>query len=157
MVRVLILLLNTGASLPQAGASNSSPLMADDREVPRTGDPAAVVVIVAADSPVHTLSREQVESIFLGRDMLLPDGSRARPVSQPRGSEARVHFLSRILERSESQYRSQWARLVFTGRGRAPAELADSRAVVEHVAQNAGAIGYVQRRALDDSVRVVYE
>lgn len=123
---------------------------------PESGDPDAVVIIVAADNPVQELSREQVEAIFMGRSLQFPDGRRAVPVDQAQGSEARNRFLSHVLERSESQVRSHWSRLVFTGRGRPPPDLRDPAEVLAHVAANDMAIGYVQRHQLDDSVRVIY-
>lgn len=123
---------------------------------PEAGDPDAVVIIVSAENPVQELSRNQVEAIFMGRSLQFPDGRRAVPVEQARGSEARSRFLSRILSRSEAQVRAHWSRLVFTGRGRPPLSLQDSSAVLAHVAASDSAIGYVQRHQLDDSVRVVY-
>jgi ABC-type phosphate transport system substrate-binding protein len=44
---------------------------------------------------------------------------------------------------------------VFTGRGQPPAELGDSAAVRRKVADNPEAIGYIERSALDASVRQV--
>ncbi|MGM0632589.1 MAG: phosphate ABC transporter substrate-binding protein [Pseudomonadota bacterium] len=121
------------------------------------GDPEAVVVIVAADSPVRELTREQVEAIFMGRTLTFPDGRRAAPVGLPEGAEARGRFFSRILGRSAAQVRAHWARLMFTGRGRPPATLSGVAAVLERVAGDPAAISYVQRRDLNESVRVVFE
>jgi hypothetical protein len=45
--------------------------------------------------------------------------------------------------------------MVFTGRGQPPAELPDSAAVRRKVADDLGAIGYIERGALDGSVHAV--
>jgi hypothetical protein len=45
--------------------------------------------------------------------------------------------------------------MVFTGRGQPPAELTDSATVRRKVADDPEAIGYIERSALDTSVRPV--
>jgi len=45
--------------------------------------------------------------------------------------------------------------LIFTGRGQPPQTLADSQAVVERLARDPGALGYIDARYLDDRLRVV--
>ena len=51
--------------------------------------------------------------------------------------------------------KAHWSKLVFTGRGQPPRELQDSAAVRRAVADDPGLIGYIDREALDPSVRQV--
>jgi hypothetical protein len=48
-----------------------------------------------------------------------------------------------------------WSKMVFTGRGQPPGEATDSTTVRRRVAENPELIGYIERSALDASVRPV--
>jgi hypothetical protein len=51
--------------------------------------------------------------------------------------------------------KAYWTKMVFTGRGQPPRELATSVAVRRMVAENPAMIGYIDRSALDASVKPV--
>jgi hypothetical protein len=51
--------------------------------------------------------------------------------------------------------KAYWSKMVFTGRGQPPCEAPDSAAVRRKVAENPELIGYIERSALDASVRPV--
>jgi hypothetical protein len=51
--------------------------------------------------------------------------------------------------------KAHWSKMVFTGRGQPPREASDSAAVRRRVAGNPELIGYIERGALDGSVRPV--
>ena len=48
-----------------------------------------------------------------------------------------------------------WSKIIFTGRGRPPRQVSGDAAVVELLADNPGAIGYVEGRLVDERVRVL--
>lgn len=114
-----------------------------------------LVVIVSIQNPVNSLTRSQVEDIFLGRTPDFPDGRRARPIDQAEGSAVRNLFNELVLMRTASQVRSHWSRIVFTGNGRPPRTLDSNEQVVRMVSDDANAIGYVERQFLNDAVKVV--
>ena len=116
---------------------------------------AEVVVIVAADSPITSLSKGQVAKIFLGKSRRFPDGSRAVPLNQSEGSLEREAFYQLVSDKSPTQIKAHWSKLIFTGRGQPPREAADSNAVKRLLANNGVNISYVGRGALDNSVKVV--
>lgn len=116
---------------------------------------ADLVVIVSARSPVTTLRTDQVAAIFLGQSARFPDGAEAVPFDQRLGSPLRDNFYARVANKSPALVKAHWSKLVFTGRGQPPAEIPDSAAVRRAVADNPDAIGYIERNALDASVRPV--
>lgn len=116
---------------------------------------AEVVVVVAADSPVTSLSRGLVAKIFLGKSRRFPDGSRAVPLNQSEGSLERDIFYQLVSGKSPSQVKAHWSKLIFTGRGQPPKEAADSDAVKHLLANNGVNIGYIDRGTVDNSVKVV--
>lgn len=119
------------------------------------GQAAELVVIVSARSPVETLRPDQVAAIFLGQSPRFPGGALAEAVDQPLGSQERNTFYQRVAGKSPALLKAHWSKMVFTGRGQPPRELQGSAAVRRAVAEDPGLIGYIERDALDPSVRQV--
>lgn len=114
-----------------------------------------LVVIVSARSSIEALRADQVAAIFLGQSARFPDGALATALDQPIGSNERNQFYLRVTGKTPALLKAHWSKLVFTGRGQPPRELQDSAAVRRAVAEDPGAIGYIEREALDPSVRQV--
>jgi ABC-type phosphate transport system substrate-binding protein len=134
----------------------SAPCGAGAAAGPVRGAAAAdLVVVVSARNPVSALRADQVAAIFLGQAMRFPDGVEAVPLDQQIGSPVRDAFYLRVASKNPALLKAHWSKLVFTGRGQPPAELVDSAAVRRQVAGDPNAIGYIERSALDASVRAV--
>ena len=116
---------------------------------------AELVVIVSARSPAPALSGDQVAAIFLGQAGRYPDGAEATALDQRIGSNERNQFYQQVAGKTPALLKAHWSKMVFTGRGQPPREAADSSAVRRMVAENPSMIGYIDRSALDASVRPV--
>jgi hypothetical protein len=116
---------------------------------------AEVVVIVSPRSAVTALSANQVSDIFLGKSGSFPDGSVALPVDMPERAVARRDFYEKLTGKSMQWLKAYWSKLIFTGRGEPPRELPDSAAVKRLVADNPHYVGYIDKNAVDGSVKVV--
>jgi ABC-type phosphate transport system substrate-binding protein len=116
---------------------------------------ADVVVIVSAKSSVTRLNVTQVVDIFLGNVSRFPDGTPAAPLDQPETSSNHDEFYKRFAGKSPAQIKAHWAKMVFTGRGRPPQELANDNEVKKFVASHPTAIGYIDDTLVDASVRVL--
>lgn len=114
-----------------------------------------VVVVVANDSPVSSLSRHQLTDIYLGRVTQLPDGGRVTPIDQVERSPAHGAFYAEYLGQTPAQIRAHWSRLIFTGRGQPPRAVRNGQSVAEAVADNPSAIGYLDVNMVDERLRVV--
>jgi ABC-type phosphate transport system substrate-binding protein len=114
-----------------------------------------LVVVVSARNPAPLLSGEQVAAIFLGQAARFPDGAYAVALDQRLGSQERTRFYTQVTGKSPALLKAHWSKLVFTGRGQPPREAADNAAVRRLVAENPSMIGYIDRSALDASVRPV--
>lgn len=115
-----------------------------------------VVVVVSSRSPVTSLSEDQVAALFLGQESRFPDGSEAIPLDQPVDSALRSRFYLRVTGKTRALLKAYWSKMMFTGRGQPPREVADSNAVRKAAAANPAVIGYIDRDALDASVRPVF-
>jgi ABC-type phosphate transport system substrate-binding protein len=116
---------------------------------------ADVVAVVSSKSTVTTLSKSDVMDIFLGRASRFPNGAEAVPIDQAVGSPVRDEFYLKVLGKSPAQIKAFWSNIIFTGRGRPPRAVADSAEVKKRIIEDPAAIGYIEEKFVDDSVRVV--
>lgn len=113
------------------------------------GQAAAADLVVIAHPAAAALSKEQVADVFLGKSHAFT------PVDQPEGSALYAEFYRKATGRDIAQIKATWARLVFSGKAQAPRQLPDAAAVKRAVAADPKAVGYVERSAVDSSVKVV--
>lgn len=111
---------------------------------------AQVVVVVNPKAAESTMSREQVAQFFLGKSTAMT------PIDQPDGAPIRADFYKKVADKDAAQAKALWSKLVFTGKATMPKEVADSAAVKAAVAANPKAIGYIEKSAVDATVKVVY-
>lgn len=116
---------------------------------------AEMAVIVSAKSPVTVLRPEQAADIFLGHAGSFPEGGQAIALDQPVGAVLRDEFYARLTGKTPALMKSHWTKMIFTGRGHPPRELANSVAIRRMVAENPGMVGYIDKAALDPSVKAV--
>lgn len=106
-------------------------------------------VAVVMGSSAAPLTKDQVANIYLGRAFDL------KPVDLPDGSPVRDQFYKKATDRDAAQVKAVWSRVVFSGKGQAPKELPDAAAVKKAVAADPKAIGYIEKSAVDGSVKEV--
>ncbi|NRR32552.1 phosphate ABC transporter substrate-binding protein [Oxalobacteraceae bacterium] len=116
---------------------------------------AELLVIVSARSALQSLRADQAAEIFLAQNGHFPGGEEAVALDQPLGSALRDEFYEKVAAKSPALVKAYWTKMIFTGRGHPPRELAGSAAVRKMVADNPALIGYIDRAALDASVRAV--
>lgn len=116
---------------------------------------ADVVVIVSAKNPVTSLTTEQAARIFLGKTEVFPNDSPALPIDHVEGSAIKDEFYAKVTHKSASQLTAYWAKVIFTGEGRPPKLLEGNVAIRKAVANDPSAIGYIDKNAIDSSVKVI--
>lgn len=116
---------------------------------------AEVVAVVSAQSSVNTLSKDQIVGIFLGKTGRFPGGSQAVPIDQAEGSAARNAFYAQYAGKSPAQLKAHWSKIIFTGRGQPPREVANSIDVKKLVVESTNVIGYIEQNLVDDSVKAL--
>ena len=111
---------------------------------------AEVAVIVNAGASAAP-SQADVANIFLGKDKSL------KGVDQAAWNPTKEKFYAGVANKNESQLKSYWSGLVFTGKGQPLPTVADDAAVVAKVSAEADAIGYVDAAAVTDKVKVLFK
>lgn len=117
---------------------------------------ADVAVVVSASSPIKSLSPIQINDLFLGKTSTFPNGGSAVPLDLTEGTPTRDEFYFKLTGKSAAQVKAHWSKLIFTGRGLPPREVANGTEVKRRLAENPNAISYIDEDLVDNSVRVLY-
>ncbi|MYM21748.1 hypothetical protein GTP46_03670 [Duganella sp. FT135W] len=110
---------------------------------------AEIVVIVSKQNPATRMFSEQASQFFLGKSNLFT------PVDQADGSAIRNEFYHKVADKDAAQVKALWSKLVFTGKATPPKEFPNSAEVKKAVAADPKAIGYIDKSAVDDTVKVI--
>ena len=114
---------------------------------------ADVVAVVSSKSPIVALTTLQIADIFLGRASRFPNGLTAMPIDLRDGSSERDVFYTKVAAKTPAQIKAYWAKIIFTGRGQPPKVVPNDLEVKKYLAANIAAIGYIDEKLLDDTVR----
>ncbi len=118
------------------------------------GEP--IVVVVSVNSTIKSLNKEQVANLFLGKSSIYPDGSAAIPIEQSDDTETHQEFHKSITEKSASQLKSYWSKMIFSGKGTAPKEVASNAELLTLISSNPTMLGYIDKKAVNKSVNVIF-
>lgn len=110
---------------------------------------AETVVIVSQKNPATRMFSEQASQFFLGKSTMFT------PVDQSEGSAIRADFYRKVADKDAAQVKALWSKLVFTGKAMPPKEYAGNAEVKKAVAADPKAIGYIDKSAVDDTVKVI--
>ncbi|MET3120248.1 ABC-type phosphate transport system substrate-binding protein [Undibacterium sp. GrIS 1.8] len=110
---------------------------------------AELVIIVNPQNPATKMFAAQAAQFFLGGSVLFT------PVEQAGNSPIRAEFYKKVLEKEPAQVQAIWSRIVFTGKGKPPKEYKNSEQVKKAVSENVNVIGYIEKSAVDDTVKVI--
>jgi ABC-type phosphate transport system substrate-binding protein len=109
----------------------------------------AADMVVIANPAVGPLSKDQVADLYLGKSQAFT------PFDLPDSSPLYAEFYKKATARDVAQVKSTWSRVIFTGKGQPPKQLLDSAAVKKAVAADPKGVGYIEKAAVDGTVKAV--
>ncbi len=115
----------------------------------------AEVVVIVHPSNTATIDAKAISKIYLGKSNSFPSGGEAVPINIKSGSSIVDEFNEKVVGKNSSQLKSYWSKLVFTGKGTPPKEVASEADVINLVKDNPAIIGYVSSGTATDGVKVV--
>lgn len=115
----------------------------------------AEVAVIVHPSNAASLDQAEITRLFTGRGATFNNGTKATPLNLAESAATRGDFDTKVLGKSSSQMKAYWSKLVFTGKGTPPKELASDADVKAAVAADATAIGYIDAASVDATVKVV--
>ncbi|MDX1804737.1 MAG: hypothetical protein R3292_11695 [Alcanivorax sp.] len=116
---------------------------------------AEPVVVIAGNSPIQSLTGDEVRQLFTGQARQVA-GHSLTPLDLGGGNPLHERFYSVLMGKSASQMRSYWARMIFTGRGMPPRQLSGVREMQLLVGSNRRYIGYLDAEQVTARLKVVF-
>lgn len=114
-------------------------------------------VVVNVRANIGAISKQDVINIFLGPYRGLPNGELAQPINQHESNAIRDDFYRLLVNKRAHEIKAYWSRLMFSGKIKPPIETESSQEVVALLLKSNRAIGYVDRKEVDNRLRVVLE
>ena len=115
---------------------------------------AEIYVVTHRDNPVESLSANELQDLNLARNQTFTNGEHAT-IYEGGGDELRSRFIRLALGMRVRQFDAYWARLVFAGRVLPLNYINEEAQLLEHIATNIYAIGYINRPPLSESVKTL--
>jgi ABC-type phosphate transport system substrate-binding protein len=112
-------------------------------------------VVVHPSFSESTISRNVLRAIFGMRMRTWEDGTPITVFVLDDRSPLHSSFSKTQLNVFSHQLRQAWDRLVFSGTGQAPVTVSSEEEMRSRVASTPGAIGYLPRELVDESVRLL--
>ncbi|MBE9515584.1 MAG: phosphate ABC transporter substrate-binding protein [Proteobacteria bacterium] len=115
----------------------------------------SIAVITGADGKGVGVSKDEIANIYLGNSSTYGNDITANPVDHSTGSATRKKFLKAVIGKSEQDFARHWSTRRFSGRGNPPKQLSGDSAVKRWVAENPDAIGYIDGKSMDKTVKLL--
>lgn len=110
---------------------------------------AEIVIIVNPSNTATKMLPSQAEPFFLGKS------STFTPIDQNESSPIKAEFYKKVTGKELSQVKALWSKLIFTGKAALPKEYNSDSDVKKAVASDPKAIAYIDKNAVDSSVKVI--
>ena len=115
-----------------------------------------IQVVVSRDVPrSKPLPRYSLIAIFGMRMTTWPDGTAIRVFVLRNDHPIHPRFCKEVLQVFPHQLQAAWDRLVFSGTGQAPEVVDSEEEMRERVSRTPGAIGYLHKDQIDNSVAIL--
>lgn len=124
----------------------SSPSLAREPEI---------LLVANPNVAIHRLNRDTTRAIISMRQRSWPDGQAVRVFVLDNNHPVHARFTKEQLSVYPHQLQLAWDRMVFSGTGQAPDRVTNQVEMRERVASTPGALGYLEREYLDDSIQVI--
>jgi ABC-type phosphate transport system substrate-binding protein len=114
---------------------------------------AEIAVIVSPDN-AQSLSQNDIERIYTGKSTRYPNGDEIEAYNLKAGSVVDT-FNTSLLKRSTAQMNAYWSKLIFTGKGKPLQQVDSEQDMINAIASNPYAIGYVDSSSVTNNVKVI--
>lgn len=111
--------------------------------------PAHAELVAIVSAKAGAVAPELICQSYLGKI------KQPAPVNLPEKNATRDQFYNKACHKDPAQVRSIWSKLIFTGGGTPPMEVDSEQDMKKAVAADPGRIGYIDKKDVDASVKVV--
>lgn len=110
-------------------------------------------IIVIANANVPKMDTKTIAKIFTGKTVIVNNIS-VTPFNFDNHS-IRNDFLQKFLGMSEEEYVAYWTVRQYIGKGVEPQKLSPAQAMITHVKNTPGAIGYIQAQDFQEQLNIL--
>lgn len=114
-----------------------------------------VLLVAHPNVTTHLLNRDTTRAIFAMRQRTWPDGQAVRVFVLDSSDPVHARFTKKHLSVYPHQLQLAWDRMVFSGTGQAPNRVSDQVEMRDRIANTPGALGYLEKEYLDDSIQII--
>ncbi len=115
---------------------------------------ADVIIISNKKGPPDSLTASEIREIIHGKMKKWDNGQKILFVTMVR-SDVHKEFIRKFTRKSAAEFKNYWKKMLFTGRGIPPKSFKSEKQVIEYVAKNKGAIGYISSVPGTDEIKII--
>ncbi len=116
---------------------------------------AELVVVVNPQNPTDSISKKELSNIFKQRQKSWKSGGIIDVLNLPKDDPLREGFSEKILDKSPSEMEKYYLKRALSGKGQPPRTVQSSVDVKSSIGKNVKAIGYMDLKDVDTSVKVL--
>ena len=111
--------------------------------------------VIVASKHVKEVSLVKLKALYLKKSFFINE-TKIVPVNLPANNPARISFEKNILKMDFNRLKSYWMKQHYLGH-RPPITMKSQQSVVAFVQKVDGAIGYIERKNINETLEVLYE
>jgi ABC-type phosphate transport system substrate-binding protein len=115
----------------------------------------AEVSVIVNSGNSDAVDAKLIKRIYLGKAKSFPAGEKITVLTLNDDAPETEYFRQKALKKSNSQFKSHWSKLAFTGKGTPPKKISSPAEMINEVKSNTSAIGFVDSSAVTGDVKVV--
>ncbi|ALO35307.1 hypothetical protein CMT41_11675 [Colwellia sp. MT41] len=115
----------------------------------------AEVAVIVNSANNNDIDVKLVKKIYLGKTKAFSNGAKVKVYTLPSNQDDTEYFRKKALNKSNSQFKSYWSKLSFTGKGTPATELDTAAEIITAIKKDPKAIGFINSSDVNDEVKVV--
>ncbi|ALO34177.1 hypothetical protein CMT41_05090 [Colwellia sp. MT41] len=115
----------------------------------------AEVSVIVNKGNTDVINTKLIKRIYLGKVKSFPNGTKVNVLTLKDDASATTVFRQSALKKSNSQFKSYWSKMAFTGKGTPPKKMANDADMINAIKSDVTAIGFVDSTVVTTDVKVV--
>ena len=115
----------------------------------------AEVSVIVNPANSESFDAKMIKRIYLGKIKALANGEKVSVLTLADDAPETEQFRESALNKSNSQFKSYWSKIAFTGKGTPPTEVASNAEMINAIKSDPSSIGFINSNAVTGDVKVV--
>ncbi|MCP4111003.1 MAG: hypothetical protein GY749_36680 [Desulfobacteraceae bacterium] len=111
-------------------------------------------IIINDSVEAEAITRDDLKKIFLGKKVKW-NSNQSIKIAVLKEGGIHENFLRTYIQKTSSQFRYYWKKLLFTGKGIPPKSFTSEDEIINYVSSTVGAIGYASSGIQKDGIKVI--